>query len=90
MCPIMSSIFQCSNVSQPLKENIYLLCSGAPCMRTRTSVSSATTHFTSFNYIEQSVCQYPNYSDAQSGHHLSDIGQSMQMMFALFIYKKTS
>ena len=47
MCPIMSSIFQCSNVSQPLKENIYLLCSGAPCRRTRTSVS--TTHFISFN-----------------------------------------
>ena len=25
-------------------------------------------------HIEQSVCQYPNYS-AQPGHHLSDIGQ---------------
>ena len=36
-------------------------------------------------HIEQSVCQHPNYSDAQPGHHLSDIG-----MFALFICKKTS
>ena len=96
MCPIMSSIFQYSNVSQPLKEKIYLLCSGAPCRRTRTSVSSATTHFTSFNciisyntlyflqlqievHIEQSVCQHPNYSDTQPGHHLSDIGQSIDV-----------
>ena len=30
-------------------------------------------------HIEQSVCQYPNYSDARPGHHLSDIGQSIDV-----------
>ena len=30
-------------------------------------------------HIEQSVCQHPNYSGAQPGHHLSDIGQSIDV-----------
>ena len=30
-------------------------------------------------HIEQSVYQHPNYSDVQPGHHLSDIGQSIDV-----------
>ena len=30
-------------------------------------------------HIEQSVCQHPNCSDAQPGHYLSDIGQSIDV-----------
>ena len=93
MCPIMSSIFQCSNVSQPLKENIYLLCSGAPCRRTRTSLSSATTHFTSFNCKLKCTLNDQCVSiQITLMHNLAIISQILdnQLMFAIFICKKTS
>ena len=58
----------------------YLLCSGAPCRRTRTSVRVINYNKLYFLqlqievHIEQSVCQY-----AQPGHHLSGIGQSIDV-----------
>ena len=30
-------------------------------------------------HTELSVCRHPNYSDAQPGHHLSDIAQSIDV-----------
>ena len=92
MCPIMSSIFQCSNVSQPLKENIYLLRSGASCRRT-TSVSSATTHFTSFNCKLKCTLNNQCVSfQITLMHNLAIISQILdnQLMFTLVICKKTS
>ena len=80
MCPIMSSIFQYSNVSQPLKENTYLLRMFWCIVQEDKNIgviSCNTLYFLQLQigvHIEQSVCQHPNYSDAQPGHHLSDIG----------------
>ena len=88
MCPIMSSIFLTSE-----RIYIYLLCSGAPCMRTRTSVSSATTHFTSFNCKLKCTLNNQCVSiQITLMHNLAIISQILdnQLMFALFICKKTS
>ena len=72
---------------------IYLLCSGTPCRRTRTSVSSATTHFTSFNYILKCTLNDQCVSiQITLMSNLAIISQILdnQLMFALFICKKTS